>query len=325
MLPIKVRWLVLIVIIIGLGLAAFVSTARYPQKIEPPPSSDSAAIESRAQFFNKIVKIEVGVSIDQVSKTLGNPDQIWTRDQNKIFNPHVKMVWCYGTHENLGFPTLGRVEFDNAGFVFQVIGNTGEPFIHEYPEEPRLRELLARIDRLHIDGGKFDPFEFIDLINVFRRMGQKKSHAVFREYVRVAGVRGKDVEVIVLLYCLHNAQKKISLNHPMLAKSEPPDQPKFPIQFVNDIPLMISQGYSGTGPTPSVEKRLKMFEEAGDWIDNCLIVTDESPKQVLESFRKFRLSKIWRFEEHRSEQIWKMLETQVRRFLISREKARENS
>ena len=282
---------------------------------------------TRQEFFEKITMVEKGMSIDRVREILGDPDDKWTReDPNAISNPQVSKVWCFGSQRHLGFPTLGRIDFDDQDEVYHVWGKMGRPIISEL-KESRIRELMQLIqDTPTFSGGDFNPYKLVSIANEFQPLGQKSAFSIFREYRRVSDFFSQDDGIFLLVLCLHDLPKppieqpRVRAGHP--GPDEPSDHkqfPRFPLHFVDEIPILMVRGFTYAG-RPSAEYFLKQFEDKLTWIITPLKISSKTPKQIHKELVDFRDSKLWYFDQ-RDVYIFKMFESQLRNFTNSRESA----
>ena len=289
---------------------------------------DSGALgqNSRLEFFENVQKIKTKMTHDEVQGVLGKPDDVWTKDKdNAITQPSVSEVWCYGTLYHLGFPTLGRIEFDHNGLVFNVIGNLGVP-IKSSIDEKRLRILLQMIkDGPTFYGEEFDPYRLIKMTNAFQPLGQEQTFSIFREYHRVLGSGGKEDALFLLVNCLHEMPHPPK-TFPIMRVGEPAPNgpaeidlyPRYPIRFVDDIPLLMVRGFELAGSAPRIEGYLKQFEEKIEWISHPLKINNNEQGKIFDSFEEFKKSKAWYFDESDSNPMSRMLRTQIGRFIHNR-------
>ncbi len=300
-----------------------------------------SAQESRREFFDKLQRIEENMTMDQVETILGKPDDVWTKSDKVVHNPQVQVVWGYGNEVHLQLPTLGQVQFNSRERVHCVVGKSGSPIAPDVVEEVRLRELLqllARGPRLRGEG--FNPYELIALANVFQPLGQEKAFAVFREYVRVSHEAAEGQEPIrLLLLCLHDIPDtpgylpQAPLGAPFPAA---PDNlrlyPRFPLCFIDDVPLLLVKGYELGGETLPVSVELDKYERRISWIEAPLPITKNPRSKLLNALHEFHHSPLWylyqknrvpyAFDEvHIKPGPWilDMLESQLERFVASRD------
>ncbi len=233
------------------------------------------AQDSRLEFFEKIKTIEKGMPIAQIKVVLGEPDDIWTReDPGMITDPNVAIVWCFGSENHLAFPTLGRVDFDSAGVVYQVCGDGDNPIGSEEIIESEVRRFLNLIHSTPgVAGAKWDPAVFIDVVNALHPIGKESCLALMREYLRVSPL-GLEVheQISMLLRVLHEVPEEDGFfPDPMLGSLYPDELsdhsllPRFPVHLIQDIPVLLVNGYDYMGDTPFTADALDWYESNGVW------------------------------------------------------------
>jgi len=286
----------------------------------------------RSRFFEKIAKVEKGMSMTQVEDILGEPDDIWKQLNPKLIsNYRIKTVWCYGSVEHLDFPALGRVEFGRTGKVFLIVGNKGKPFSREDVDESKLRHLMQLIANAPaFSGDEYNPFELMTIANAFQPLGKEVSFAVFHEYLRVSSdVLNRDDGIYLLLHCLLEVPDKGYLPQMAVGAPEPKGPigrkqcPRFPLRFVGNIPFLLIKGHVLAGEAQSAVDYLdKELDENTGWAEAPLTINEKSRKSMHVSLKQFRDSSSWYYSKSDSRDIYAMLETQLDRYVVARDRVR---
>jgi hypothetical protein len=289
---------------------------------------DLSAQESRAIFFEKIAKVKRGMTTNEVAELIGKPDDVWNaKDDAKITDPHLGKVWCYGSKRHLSFPTLGRVEFDHDGRVDNVIGIEGKPFDLKVVSEGELRRLLGLISEApSFSGRNFDPYSMLTIANEFQPLGQETSFSIFREFDRLSGMQYDRDGLYLLVLCLHELPKgvhhlpELAVGRPDVIPANPDQIPRFPIQFVDDVPLLLVNGYTFTGGRPRIDPLLRLYENKIPWKTRLLSISGKPLEQLQESLNTFSRSPNWFIEEPpHSAAVLSMLNIQLLRFVNGRD------
>jgi hypothetical protein len=229
---------------------------------------------------------------EEVLRVLGTPDDIRTAQelQGRI-NSITSEVWYWGTSGQNSAATLGSVHFSLDRKVSLVIGGT-EKALDVFPvPEPRLRALLNILDRVPSYNAweYFDPRRVIHAVNSLQPLGKEGALAVIREYLRVTYRLHRDDGpngVFLVLRTLFEVPKDPGYLPRMkvgYTKQEPKDPtifPRFPLALIEDIPILLAEGYSLVGAEEPVEKHLSYFEEHGILRKTLLKPTDR-PFEIL--------------------------------------------
>jgi hypothetical protein len=267
---------------------------------------------TRIDFAAAFARIEDGMDREEVLEILGRPDDIVTeRDPTPYGELFCGMgtrrqseIWCYGADGHLGYPTLGRLQLDGRGKVeyrhfysrsFEEV-RLPSPFL--LPEH-ELRPLLALLDESAGRGSI--PLDVIRAVNTLQALGQEKATAVLEEYARVGGPwksRHDDEGLICVVRLLFDVPEPPGyMKIPALGAASPPPpmdlriSPRFPFTLIDDIPLFVTAGYSGSGYPETFDIHLKMLSKTCRFRAGPLVPTDR-PWEVLE---KLRASREWLF------------------------------
>jgi hypothetical protein len=139
----------------------------------------------RAEFAKRLAAVGVSMSQADVIEAVGRPERIVVTG----FEGAYAEEWHYGVDERSGFPTLGRVVFDDgakfAG-VTEVCGATGTPPAEKVISEKDLRSAIGYIAQVPDAGGiGFEPLAMIAAVNHLRPLGKEAAIAAIEEYLRV--------------------------------------------------------------------------------------------------------------------------------------------
>ncbi len=287
--------------------------------------------QPRKQFAERMGAVKEGMSPMQVTKILGSPDTVWTEKTKTPFRfANVSEVWCYGCDGDYGFPTLGRVEFDLNSTVKNVVGHQGQVIDDEIVDEELLRKLLGDLDSAPtFYGRRYDPYDMMQLARDFQPLGQAKTFAVFREYVRVTGSRMNEDGMYLLIFCLHDVGtdgSQLSGLFPGVPVPAPPKDtgkaPRFPIKYVDGVPLLLTRGLDAVGDI-EIDFAIKKCEKAKiPWMPEQPQVNDKSREELLNALKAYTESADWYFSGEESDYMQKMLSQQLDRYVEHRDESR---
>ncbi len=244
---------------------------------------------SRAEFARALARIKENTPQSEVLAMLCQPDDVRTQfDPGGISRVQTKEVWCYGTTGHLCFPTLGCVYIDGSGRTQEVIGGQGRPPKSGLFTEDELRNLLRLLDTTpKLEGDSYDPLPVIQIVNTLQSLGREKALAAIGEYLRVSepwSDRGSSLVFRVLFDLPDDIDRTkgwiIGVPEPPGPKN-PHQIPRFPIVLVDDVPLMLVEGYTiGSylslkgNPTP-VERDLEFFRRNGHFRSKALVPSND--------------------------------------------------
>lgn len=229
----------------------------------------------RREFARRMAKITEGMPAAEVEAILGRPDDIRTQnDPGGITTTRTLEVWRYGTNGHLTFPALGQVYIDNARKAQYVYGGGGEPPAAGLFGEADLRRLLSIIDRAPaISGWSYDPLPVIEVVNALQPLGKEKALAAIEEYLRVASRFHSDAAeggLFLVLRVLFDVPAGPGHMPPMIlgapspaAPGDPKRIPRFPVALVDDVPILLINGYLLAGVPEPVENHVKYFRDQG--------------------------------------------------------------
>src|SRR5438128_1685400 len=133
---------------------------------------------TRQAFAQAMQGIEEGMSEREVTRLLGEPDDI--RTEGEVPNPaHVFKILCYGTEGHMTFPTRGQVYLNHVNKVVYRSGNEGTPPPASLIDETELQALLRLLDASPpLRGNAHDPLIMIQIVNELHRLGKTRALAV---------------------------------------------------------------------------------------------------------------------------------------------------
>ena len=229
---------------------------------------------TRAEFTAAMGKIHEGMLEEEVLKILGKPDDVRTQtDPGGISRVHTKEIWCYGTKSHLSFPTLGCVYIDEDGQSQESFGGQGQP--PDMFKEEELRDFLRLLNTAPgMQGYYYDPLPEIQIVNRLQPLGKAKALAAIAEYIRVSdswsGARDPRCGMVLVLAVLFDLPEGVYSYQAgrFGAPSPPPPKdpnciPRFPIAIVNDIPLMLVNGYVIAGGATPMENVVDFYRVHG--------------------------------------------------------------
>jgi hypothetical protein len=227
----------------------------------------------RAELAKAMAQVREGMSPSDVLKLLGKPDDI--REKKDLpwhLSELYHRAWCYGTNRHLGFALLGMVVFNDADRVSRLYGQ-GTPVPAGMFEESQLRELLELIDRApDFEGNYYDPLPVIQITNALQPLGKKKALTALREYLRVAPDYNDAPRhgIFLVLRVLFEIPEPPGYMPAMIvggpsppAPKDPRVLPRFPIAMLQDVPILLIQGYELQGQEESVYVHVEYFERHG--------------------------------------------------------------
>lgn len=259
-----------------LPLASLTVRAPDVHRQDPEPvltDVTNETLRSRAEFALAMERVSVGTPLDDVRALLGEPDDVITqRDGRGISTVGTKFIWCYGTNGHLTTPTLGQVYVDTRDRVQYVFGN-GEPRTPATFPEATLREHLRAIDGLSgYDAGlAFHPGRLIRATNRFLPLGKDRALQVIAEYLRISSAfhsTGRS-GVFLLLRTLFDPPEgqtwpRMLVGAPMMTLGGAErDWPRFPLDIVGDVPILVTQGYMLAGRAESPEEHMRWYVKHG--------------------------------------------------------------
>jgi hypothetical protein len=244
----------------------------------PAGTGAESPFRNRAKFAGQLGEIQVGMSRWQVGTMLGTPDDIWYGNEVNAshdvgLNRPGSEVWAYGGNGHLTFPTLGKVSFDKAGKVVEVVGQSERPVSDALPAESATRRILRLIDGLKGYGDGNDPLRVIQVVNALQPLGKTGALAMIDEYLRASDPIGSDggrEGLFVVVRCLFDVPKPPGYLPPMLVGAPRPAgpqaprrSPRFPVVLYRDIPFVGISGYMLAGEAEPLESHLRTYCEHG--------------------------------------------------------------
>jgi hypothetical protein len=266
-------YLLLFTIAIASGLT--VPTMATALLVGPPPGQLVVEPPSRSKFAAKMARVKEGMPEQNVRKLLGKPDDVRTCRELNDETARTKEIWCYGTNGHLTFPTLGCVYFDTEGKVQYVFGGEGKPPNAKLFREGELRDLLRLIDKApEANGNFYNPRTIIRIVNRLQPLGKEKALAAICEYVRVASTwhsEARDSGLFLVLRVLFDVPADPGYLPPVIfgypspwgQPTDPKIMPRFPILLVDDVPLLLVEGYHLGGAPEPVETHVEYFRKKG--------------------------------------------------------------
>jgi hypothetical protein len=261
-------------------LLLFAGASAFPQSAMPR--------RSREEFTRALGKIKEGMTENQVIAIVGKPDDVRTeRDPGGIGRVNTKEIWCYGTKGHLSFPTLGCVYIDKEGRTQETFGGQGKPPKSSLFTEDQLQELLRLLDTAPgLQGYSYDPLPLIQVVNTLQPLGREKVLAVIGEYLRVSdkwtGDMGPRYGLSLVLRVLFDLPDDVDPGQAaLLGMPSPPGPknphqvPRFPIAVVDDIPLLLINGYELEGMPSPMEDVLDFFRKNGNLRSDPLVPTND--------------------------------------------------
>jgi len=240
-------------------------------------SEAAPQLRSRAEFATAMAKIKEGVAEKEVLDILGKPDDVRTQfDPGGISRVHTREIWCYGAKAHLSFPTLGCVYIDENGRTQEAFGVKGQPPKPDMFTEDELRDLLRLLDTAPgLDGYSYNPLPVIKIANTLQPLGKEKALAAIGEYIRVSsewsGFGEARSGIFLVLRVLFDVPESVDPIKVVAFGAPSPPGPKdphripgFPIALVDDIPLMLVNGYSLAGMATPMEKVVAFFRDNGE-------------------------------------------------------------
>ena len=231
---------------------------------------------TRVEFVAAMGKIKEGMTKKEIWAMLGKPDDVKTQfDPGGISRVHTKEIWCYGTDGHLSFPTLGCVYMDENGRSQEIFGGKGQPPVQNLFNEDELRNILRLLNTAPgLDGDSYNPLPLIQIVNTLQPMGKEKALAAIGEYLRVSDQWSDDMGprsgLFLVLRVLFDIPDNIDPDNaggfgmPSPAGPKDPHRiPRFPIALVDDIPLMLVEGYTLAGVATPMDEVLRFFRDNG--------------------------------------------------------------
>jgi len=247
-------------------------------------SQGASSLRSREDFVAVMSKITNNMPKEAVLALLGKPDDIRTR-----FDPggiNAKEIWCYGTKEHMGFPTLGCVYINSNDEVSESFGGKGHPPQPGMFKEEELRDFLRLLDTGPVlNSISYDPLPVIRIVNTLQPLGKEKALAVIGEYLRLSdewSLASPRDGLFLVLRALFDLPGDIDPGRAGGFGAPSPPGPKdpqliptFPIVVVDGIPLMLIRGYTlGGVPTP-MEQVLEFYRDHGQLRSKPLLPADD--------------------------------------------------
>ena len=240
------------------------------------PSQAAPQPRTRAEFTAAMAKLREGMSTNEVIEILGKPDDIRSQsDPGGISRVNTKEIWCYGANSHLSLPTLGCVYIDQNGQTQESFGGRGQPPQPELFKEEELCELLRLLNTAPgMEGWAYNPLPVIQIVNRLQPLGKEKALAAIGEYVRVSDKwsgfdrpRSGMYLVLAVLFDLPDGIYSFQ-SGAFGAPSPPPPKdanqiPRFPIAIVDDIPLMLVNGYILAGLASPMENVVEFYRVHG--------------------------------------------------------------
>lgn len=249
---------------------------------------------NRADFAAAMARIKPGMHTNEIIEILGKPDDIRTQtDPAGISRVNTKQIWCYGTESHLSFPTLGCVYIDESGDSQESFGGLGQPPRPSLFAEDELNELLRLLDAAPgLDGYNYNPLPVIQIVNKLQPLGKEKALAAVAEYVRVSdgwssfhGPRFGMYLVLAVLFDLPDgfySDQAGGFGAPDPGPPKDPNRiPRYPIAIVDDIPLMLVNGYELAGMPSRMENIVDFYLVHGRMREKQLVPTN-APLAVIE-------------------------------------------
>lgn len=254
-------------------------------------------LRSRRDFASAMGKLDEGMSARRVLELLGPPDDTISRsDPRGIYTVGTREIWRYGTSGHHSAATLGQVYIDESGSVQYVYGGRGSPPPQDMFSETELRNIinvLAEVPSYNA-GSHYDPLKVIRAVNLLQPLGRGKTLAAIGEFLRVSSDFDDPARegMFLVLRTLFEVPSVPGYFPRMLVgapdPSEPNDPkllPRFPIALVDDVPLLVVEGYSLGGLAEPPEDELDYFRRDGKLRATQLAPTS-TPIAALEHFIK---------------------------------------
>jgi hypothetical protein len=235
-----------------------------------------------------MARIRENMTEEEVVSILGQPDDVRTQiDPGGISRVHTKEIWCYGTRGHLSFPSLGCVYIDVDGRTQESFGGKGRPPKSNLFTKDELQNLLRLLDTTPgLEGYSYNPLPLIQIVNTLQPLGKEKALAVIGEYIRVSdewfgfmGARSGLFLVLQVLFDLPNGvdpQEAGGFGAP--SPGGPRNHnliPRFPIALVDDIPMMLVNGYALQGRATPMEDVLEFFRVNGHFRSRPLVPAND--------------------------------------------------
>lgn len=145
--------------------------------------------------------------------------------------------------------------------------------------------------------GNYKCNPYIKLANYIQSIDRTKAIEILKEYAKT--YKYED-QIIVLTKMLFQAKKDSTLRRPLIGSADfmgntdYKDWPNEPIEIINNIPFLITRGYSlGGEPEPSL-KYLEFCIENGEWTKNNYCIKKE--EELKTGLKTLLNSKKWSTE-----------------------------
>jgi hypothetical protein len=133
----------LFVVLAPVGCSSSQASQHTDEFTQPVLPAAEIIKQDRGAFAGAFAQVKEGMHTDELEALLGKPDDIRTQaDPDGISISGVDQIWCYGTDQHLGFPTLATVDIDYVGRVRSFHGTTGAADLVAELGEEKLRRLL---------------------------------------------------------------------------------------------------------------------------------------------------------------------------------------
>lgn len=261
-----------------LALAAFAGSAAPVATVQAQSSPLSAPVQAiaprpRATFYQRMAAVRVGMTEAAARAAAGRPDFV-LRAGHRALHPYANLaeVWIYGAATESDLPTHGSIVFDRTRHVASVSG-TRAPRTSVVSMTNRsdqaLRGHLNNIAAIGaIDASRFDPAPLVRAVNALQPIGRDQALDVIDEYLRVHcyALASVDESVFLLLRALFVPTPPQRAHPPALlgGPSPPPpsnsaDVPEFPLAVVDDLPLVLVEGYVLGGVPQPAEQHMPWY------------------------------------------------------------------
>jgi hypothetical protein len=144
----------------------------------------------------------------------------------------------------------------------------------EMVDDAQLRELLRVIDTTPstADAFAFNPRRLIHVVNTLQPLGKEKALTAISEYLRVtpypaAWGSGRNGVFLLMRTLFEVPDDPGYLPRANLGRPSPgvpadlKSVPRFPLTIVDDVPFLLTHGYSAAGPSPRPELELPYFRD----------------------------------------------------------------
>lgn len=240
---------------------------------------------TRAQFASELAGIENGASRNQVKAVLGPADRVWAAEGRGTSE-----IWYYGVEKENDFASLGQVHFDADGEVVVSYGGDGTPIPSYRIDEVTIRTCLNLIDSMpEADARKWNPSRVALIANVLSEKGKDQVLEIFREYLRVSPPSFESHEkVCLLLRILHEVPAETGcfpeLKLGLAVHGQPKDPkllPRFPVHFLDGIPILMVNGYDYVGDIPTdTSGILNWYSINGVWRKTHIVISVLSEEEI---------------------------------------------